>query len=91
MLGAFIFIIIVKMRKANESFANEEVSITVEWVGLRAKDYVFDHEPTVKEVLNRAGLPENADCRCDWEIAELEDELMDGDVLVVATKKITQW
>lgn len=76
--------------RGNDTFASNSVSITVQRVGQDDLTFVFDHEPKVKEVLQVANIPTNADCRCDWEIAELWFDLEDGDVLVVATKKITQ-
>lgn len=90
-IRGFIFIITTAMRKADVfSVSADTIRVTVEGVSLKSTTYVFDHEPTVEEVLEAAKLPMNSDCRCDGQLAELADEMNDGDVLVVTTKKITQ-
>jgi hypothetical protein len=40
--------------------------------------------------LVKAGLPRDTEYRVDWEQFWPEDEIEDGDVLVVSTKKHTQ-
>lgn len=68
----------------------EAVKITVQMVGKAEQTFVFDHEPTVKEVLAMANIPENAEVWCSWELAKLAYELEDGDILTVMGKTITQ-
>lgn len=47
-------------------------------------------DSTVADALSQAGLSVNSDVRVAGEIAKPENLLDDGDVLVVATAKITQ-
>ena len=69
---------------------SETVRITVQMVGKADQTFVFSKEPTVKEVLNTAWVPETAEVRCAWELAKLSYELEDGDILTVMGKTITQ-
>ena len=91
LFGLLFSLLLLQMRKADVfSVSADTIRVTVEWVSLKSTTYVFDHEPTVEEVLETAKLPMNSDCRCEGQLAELADEMNDGDVLVVTTKKITQ-
>lgn len=76
------------MRTTNEMSGN--VKITVQKVGQADQTFVFAYEPTVKEVLETANIPETAEVWCGWEQAKLGYELEDGDILTVMSKKITQ-
>lgn len=75
--------------RTNETI-NSNVRITVQRVGQDDQTFVFSNEPTVKEVLATAGIPETAEVWCAGELAKLTYELEDGDVLTVMGKKITQ-
>lgn len=78
------------MKKANIFVPTQRVRITI--VQSYEDDMVlnFDHEPELEEVLVEAWIPTNADVRCGWDIAELDDTIQDGDILYVATSKVKQ-
>lgn len=45
---------------------------------------------TVEDLIDKADLDEGIELRYNWEVVNLDDELEDGDVLVIPTKNITQ-
>lgn len=69
---------------------NNAVRVTVAWVSYSEKPFIYDHNPTIEEVLREAGFPLDADVRCQGEKCELDWKLQDGESIYVTPNKVTQ-
>lgn len=72
------------MRQANS------INVTIQRLGESDITLNLPVDSTVAEALEEANLPVGIGCRVWTMTANSDDILDDGDVLVVATKKITQ-
>lgn len=66
------------------------INVEIQKLGEPTIRLTLPEDSTVAEALSRAELSANADVRIAGEIAKPENLLDDGDILVVATAKITQ-
>lgn len=74
------------MRRAETNL----IKVTIERFGEDSEVVEIEKGSTAGDALVKAGLPRDTEYRVDWEQFWPEDEIEDGDVLVVSTKKHTQ-
>lgn len=66
------------------------ISVEVQKLGEPTIHLTLAEDSTVAEALSQAGLSNNAEVRVGGQLARPENLLDDGDILVVATQKVTQ-
>jgi len=74
------------MKRANSN----TISVTIERFGEESEVVEIEKGSTAGDALVEAGLPRDSEFRVDWVQYWPDDEVDDGDVLVVSTKKHTQ-
>lgn len=83
---AFIFFFVVEMRTQETATINVEI----QKLGEPTIHLTLAEDSTVADALREAGLNTNSEARVAGQLAYPENLLDDGDVIVVATAKITQ-
>lgn len=89
MIGLLSLLLLVSMRAENV-FSTPTIRVEIQKLGEPTIHLELAEDSTVADALRQAGLSTNSDVRVAGEIARPENLLDDGDVLVVATAKITQ-
>lgn len=70
--------------------SSNTISVTIERFGEESEVVEIEKGSTAGDALVEAGLPRDTEYRVNWEQFWPDDEVEDGDVLVVSTKKHTQ-
>lgn len=74
------------MRQANA----DTISVEIQRLWESTITLNLPEDTTVGDALEQAHLPRGIEARVGWELANENDLLDDGDIIVVATKKNTQ-
>lgn len=70
--------------------SSNTISVTIERFGEESEVVEIEKGSTAGDALVEVGLPRDTEYRVNWEQFWPDDEVEDGDVLVVSTKKHTQ-
>lgn len=68
----------------------DTIKVELQKFGESTQFVELPEDSTVADLIEKAGLDEWIELRCNGEVVNEDDILDDGDVLVMPTKKITQ-